>query len=83
MNVKLSLTGELAAYVESKVSSGLYASSSEVVQEALRLMEQQDKAKLAWLRKSFQDGLDSGDAGEMDWEALKAEGRERLSGEKA
>ncbi len=56
---------------------------STVVQDALRLMKHPDKAKLARLPKAFEDGLDSGDAGEMDWEALKAEGRKRLPAEKA
>jgi antitoxin ParD1/3/4 len=83
MNMNVSLTDELAAYVKSKVSSGRYTSSSEVVREALRLMEQQEQEKLAWLRQAFRDGQESGDAGEMDWDALKAEGRKRLSVKKA
>jgi putative addiction module CopG family antidote len=39
MNIKVSLTGELAKFVDAQVASGQYASSSEIVQEALRLME--------------------------------------------
>ena len=39
MNMNVSLTEELANYVKAKVSAGRYASSSEVVREALRLME--------------------------------------------
>jgi putative addiction module CopG family antidote len=39
MNV--SLTEELANFIKAKVSGGRYASSSEVVREALRLMEKE------------------------------------------
>jgi len=40
MNV--SLTPELEQFVSAKVDSGRYTSASEVVREALRLLEQQD-----------------------------------------
>lgn len=43
MNV--SLTPELERFVTSKVASGLYNSSSEVVREALRLLEEHDRAR--------------------------------------
>lgn len=82
MNV--SLPDELAEYVKSKVSSGRYSSSSEVVREALRLLEQQDAVqveKLHWLQKTWADGVASGDAGEIDIEAIKTEAAKRLSGQ--
>ena len=43
MNV--SLTPELEQFVSTKVESGRYNSASEVVREALRLLEEQDQAK--------------------------------------
>lgn len=43
MNV--SLTPELEQYVYAKVKSGRYLSASEVVQEALRLLEEQDRLR--------------------------------------
>ena len=43
MNV--SLTPELEAYVARKVEGGRYNSASEVVREALRLLEEQDKTR--------------------------------------
>ena len=82
MNMNVSLTDELAGFVKSKVSTGRYTSSSEVVREALRLMEQRDHReteKLQLLRKAWQDGIDSGDAGELDFSTLKEEARARLS----
>ncbi len=44
MNV--SLTPELEEFVAGKVESGRYTSASEVVREALRLLEEHDHAKL-------------------------------------
>ncbi len=42
MNV--SLTPQLDKFVVKKVASGRYTSASEVVREALRLMEERDEA---------------------------------------
>ncbi len=47
MNV--SLTPELEKFVSSKVHSGRYNSASEVVREALRLLEEHDSARAAQL----------------------------------
>lgn len=86
MNMNVSLTDELAGFVKAKVSAGRYASSSEVVREALRLMEKaerQETEKLQFLRTAWQEGFDSGDAGEIDFAALKKEARARLAASKA
>ena len=82
MNIKVSLTDELANFIDAQVASGRYASSSEVVQEALRLMESLDRAeieKLHWLQNAWREGLDSGDAGEIDFGDLIQEARRRLA----
>ncbi len=47
MNV--SLTRELEEFVNSKVQTGRYNSASEVVREALRLLEERDRAYAARL----------------------------------
>jgi antitoxin ParD1/3/4 len=47
MNV--SLTPELDKFVVGKVESGRYNSASEVVREALRLLEEHDRARSAQL----------------------------------
>lgn len=82
MQMNINLTPQLEEMVRTKVSSGLYNSASEVVREALRLMEREDQlraATLAQLRQDIQEGLDSGPAGEFDAEAIKRRGRERLA----
>jgi antitoxin ParD1/3/4 len=86
MNMNVSLTDELANFVKAKVSAGRYTSSSEVVREALRLMEkveQQEAEKLSFLRQAWKEGIDSGDAGAVDFPALKKEARARLAASKA
>jgi len=49
MNVHL--TPELEQLVQQKVQSGRYNSASEVVREALRLMEQRDELRLVQLQQ--------------------------------
>jgi antitoxin ParD1/3/4 len=80
MNMNISLPEELANFIKDKVSTGRYGSSSEVVREALRLMEkteQQEAEKLALLRHAWKEGVDSGDAGEIDFTASKTKARAR------
>jgi antitoxin ParD1/3/4 len=65
MNV--SLTPELEQLVAEKVESGRYASASEVIREALRLLEEQDQMKqqrLAQVREKIDRGLQQLDAGQ-------------------
>ncbi len=78
----VSLTPELERYAEEKVASGLYASFSEVVREALREMmarEQTDEEKLEWLRERLREGEEGGAARPIDPEDVKQRGRERLA----
>ncbi len=47
--MNISLTPELDKFVADKVESGRYTSASEVVREALRLLEDHDEARAAQL----------------------------------
>ena len=65
MNV--SLTPELEKFVAVKVDSGRYTSASEVVREALRLLEEHDRsraAQIAAFNKELGHRLASLDRGE-------------------
>ena len=53
MNV--SLTPELEQFVQTKVESGRYNSASEVVREALRLLEDHEQARAAQLAEFNQE----------------------------
>ena len=76
MNV--SLTPELEKFVGNKVSSGRYNSASEVVREALRLLEEHDQARasqIAEFNRELERRLAALDRGEM---VDPAESRARL-----
>ncbi len=81
MNV--SLTPELEKIVAERVTSGRYASASEVIREALRLLEERDQ--LNQLRQEVRRGLEQLDQGQhrpFDDQALnriKRQGRERVA----
>jgi antitoxin ParD1/3/4 len=65
MNV--SLTTELEKFVTDKVASGRYTSASEVVREALRLLEEHEQTRaeqFAAFNRELQARLDSFDRGE-------------------
>jgi antitoxin ParD1/3/4 len=86
MTMNINLTPQLEALVRQKVASGHYSSASEVVREALRLMEREDQiqaAKLGQLRRDIQEGLESGPAGRLDVDVIKRRGRARLDAAKA
>jgi antitoxin ParD1/3/4 len=72
MNV--SLTPELEQLIQDRVKTGRYHSASEVVREALRLLEDRDelrRLRLADLRQKVATGLESLDRGEgLDGETV-------------
>ena len=84
MDISISLSPELIGLITTRVESGRNASTSEVVQEALLLLERSDEwqADHRRLRQAWTDGLESGDAGALDFDDLKAEARCIQSGRK-
>lgn len=80
MGMNVNLTPQLEELVRSKVASGLYASASEVVREALRLMDEQDRlreAKRQQLRDDVRQGLASSPSQPWSVDDVKREGRAR------
>ena len=79
--MNISLTPELESFVQGKVSTGRYTSASEVVREALRLLEEHEKARASRLgefRAEVDRRLASLDSGEcIDGEAVFAQIREK------
>lgn len=87
MNV--SLTPALEKLINSRVATGRYGSASEVVREALRLLEQRDgiaQARLKDLRSALDLGIQQLDRGEgttVDRRTaarIRSRGRKRLAG---
>jgi antitoxin ParD1/3/4 len=75
--LNVSLTPELERFIRERVDSGRYHSSSEVVREALRLLEEREQLRalrLEELRREIQRGVDSGPAvdGEEVFARLRA-----------
>lgn len=74
MNISISLTPELLSLIKAKVASGRYTSTSEVVREALRLLERLDRLeerRIEELRQTWREGIESGDAGPLDLGELR------------
>lgn len=83
MNISISITPELAGFIKTKVESGRYTSSSEVVREALRLLERAEERGLSAHQRllgAWHEGMASGDAGPLEFAAVKAEASRRLGG---
>jgi antitoxin ParD1/3/4 len=82
MNV--SLTPALEDWVSRKVESGQYSTASEVIREALRLLQDHDQLReirLAELKREIAIGLEQVERGELiefDAERIKRLGREQL-----
>ena len=83
--MNISLTPELAQFVQDLVQTGMYHSSSEVIRDGLRLLrerEQLRQIRIGELRKELAIGLEQLERGEvapLDIEAVKAEGRRLLA----
>ena len=79
--VSIALTPEMLAVVREAVESGEYASSSEVMREALREWKRRralERKDVEELRRLWGEGLASGPGRYADMAAIKAEARRRL-----
>jgi antitoxin ParD1/3/4 len=57
----------MIVFLKTRITSGRYGHASQVVRKGLRLLEQreqEEQAKLAWLRGAVKKGLDQLDRGE-------------------
>lgn len=80
MPMNISLTPHLEELIRAKIASGSYNSASEVVREALRLLEEEDKfrsLKLQRLREEIRGGLESGPFTVFDPKEIKRAAREK------
>src|SRR5229473_5847115 len=70
----VNLTDHFDHFIETRVTSGRFSNASEVVREGLRLLEQreqEDKAKIEWLRAAAKQGFDQIDRGEgIEFESM-------------
>ena len=70
----VNLTDHWDSFIATGITSGRFSNASEVVREGLRLLEQreqQDKAKIEWLRGAAKEATDSIDRGEgIEFESM-------------
>ena len=63
----VNLTEHFDHFIEAGITSGRFSNASEVVREGLRLLEQreqEDKARLEWLRAAAKKGFDDIERGD-------------------
>ena len=80
--MNISLNPHFEELVKGKIESGLYHTASEVMREALRLLEERDQLRelhLEKLRQDIKNGINSGEATPLDIESIKAKGRKRMA----
>ena len=91
MTVTVSLTPQLEEELNARVKSGQYASASEVVREALRLLSHYERvrnAQLAQLEKEITVGASQFERGEYSkltnstMDEIRAEGMKKLRKQK-
>jgi len=81
--VSVALTSEQLASLKAAVDAGEYATTSEIVREAVRdwqLKRELRQEDINRLRQLWDAGKSSGSAGEVDMKALRGEARQRLRG---
>jgi antitoxin ParD1/3/4 len=79
MNV--SLTPKLENFIRSKVKTGGYNNASEVIREALRVLQAREaerKIQIGALKRLIREGEESGDPILWDPESIKAKARARV-----
>jgi antitoxin ParD1/3/4 len=79
MNFSVTLPDDVAEFVTAKISTGDYRSTSDLVSEALRRMEQAEREPavddVERLREAWREGIASAIVGPFDVEALKRQAR--------
>jgi antitoxin ParD1/3/4 len=83
--MQITLNSHYEMLLQNKLATGLYESVNEILQEALRLLEERDQLyelQLTNLRNEIQQGINSGEATPLNIEAIKTRGRIRLAQQK-
>ncbi|MDR3510585.1 MAG: type II toxin-antitoxin system ParD family antitoxin [Caulobacteraceae bacterium] len=84
--LSIALTPEFAADIREAIAAGDYASTSEVIRDALRAWKQARQGRavaIEELRRLWRDGTGSGESAPLDAEDIKRRGRERLAARQA
>jgi antitoxin ParD1/3/4 len=80
--VSIALTGEQVGALKAAVDTGEYATTSEIVREAIRdwqFKRELRQEDIRQLRQLWDEGKASGPARKVDFDKVKREGRKRLA----
>ena len=83
--VSVALTSEQIAALKAAIETGEYATTSEIVREAIRdwqFKRELRQEDLKRLRQLWDQGIGSGPAAPLDFDELRREGRQRLTAAK-
>lgn len=64
-NTSISLGNYFSNFIQKRITTGRYKNVSEVIRAGLRLLEEEENKAIA-LRKSIQEGVDSGIANDFN-----------------
>ncbi len=73
--MNISVPDPMKDWVQAQIDEGKYASTSDYVRDLIR-KDQEEKDKLAALQAAITLGIESGDAGELDMDAIKKKARQ-------
>lgn len=83
--ISIALPSDMATLVRKAVETGDYASSSEVIREALREWKARRASRseaVSELRRLWEEGIESGRSAALDMADIKKRGRQRLQASK-
>ena len=75
-NTSITIGDHFEDFISAQIEAGRYGNASEVIRSGLRLLEEHEQ-KVAALRAALIEGEQSGDAGPLDFDAIKREARKR------
>ncbi len=75
-NTSITLSDHFDGFISQQIEAGRYGSVSEVVRASLRLLEEHEQ-KVEALRQALIAGEASGDAGPLDFTAIKTAARKQ------
>ncbi|MGJ5203513.1 ribbon-helix-helix domain-containing protein [Bradyrhizobium sp. HKCCYLR20261] len=81
--LSIALTTEQVSALKTAVESGEYATTSEIVREAVRDWQMKRELRqedIRRLRQAWDEGIASGSAGKVDMKRLRKQARDRLKG---
>lgn len=73
--MNISVPGPMKDWVQAQIDEGKYASSSDYIRDLIR-KDQETKDKLAALQAAITLGVESGESGALNMDAIKRKARE-------